>query len=312
LLAAVAIWGANFAAIKFLLGKLDAFDVMFVRGAGGAFFFALVLLVFGRPLVTMRRPDALRLLGIGVLGITVMNAAMIGGQNLLPAALASLIVTSNPIHTAVISRVLTGEPLGRRKLGGIALAFLGFLVVLFWGSGDRVDLGTGRLQGVALMALAPFCWAFYSVLSKPLLVRYPASHVTGYGVIAGTVGFLPLAVIRPGTVGRIADLPPGGWVAALFATALSFVVAYLLWGQGLRALAPSQTAVYAYLVPVFGLLAAWLVLGERPTAFLVLGGAIILGGVFLTNSAPSSPAPGTPRVAPVPVPVARRVGERGS
>jgi O-acetylserine/cysteine efflux transporter len=82
-----------------------------------------------------------------------------------------------------------------------------------------------------------------------------------------------------------------GWLAAIFTTLISFVLAYLLWYRGLRVLTPSQTAVYIYLVPVFGLLAAWLVLGERPTLFLLLGGATILAGVILTNSAPRRTTP---------------------
>ena len=94
--------------------------------------------------------------------------------------------------------------------------------------------------------------------------------------------------MRPGTVERIGDLSVRGWSAALFASLLAFVVSYVLWYRGLRVLTPSQTAVYIYLVPVFGLLTAWLVLGETITIFLLLGGATILSGVILTNSARKS------------------------
>ncbi len=71
-------------------------------------------------------------------------------------------------------------------------------------------------------------------------------------------------------------------------------------------LAPSQAAVYIYLVPVFGLLSAWLLLGERPTPFLLLGGTTILAGVILTNSASGKPQPravGLGRQGPAPRPL---------
>lgn len=287
------LWGGNFSATKFLLGQLRPLDVIFLRLGAAAVFFLLILLMTRRPLIPMRRADVLRLLAIGVIGVTVMNLAMINGQNMVPAALASLIVTSNPIHTAIISRVLIGEPLTRRKLAGIGLAFLGFLIVLLYGSGSRLGFDSSQLKGVLIVAIAPFSWAFYTVLSKPLLVRYPPVHVAAYSSIAGALGFMVTPFIRPGTISRISDLSAWGWVAALFVSLLGFVLSYVLWYRGLQFLTASQTAVYLYLVPVFGLLSAWLILDERITLYLLLGGATILAGVILTNSARRSPlAPG--------------------
>jgi drug/metabolite transporter (DMT)-like permease len=290
LLVTAILWGGNFTAIKYLLDRLEPFDVMFLRAAGAILFFSLFLLLTGRALIPIARADAIRLVLIGVIGITIMNLAMINGQKLLPAALASLIVTSNPIHTTLISRLLGGEPLTGRKIGGIMLAFFGFLIVLLFGSGKGADLSADHVKGMLIVALAPFSWAFYTVLSKPLLTRYPPVHVAAYTSIAGSIGFMIVPFARPGTVERIGDLTAWGWAAALFATLLAFVVSYVLWYRGLRVLTPSQTAVYIYLVPVFGLLSAWLILGETITAYLVLGGATILAGVVLTNSA-RSPRP---------------------
>jgi drug/metabolite transporter (DMT)-like permease len=292
LLLTAALWGGNFAAMRVLLDELRPLDVVFVRGAGAAFFFALVLLGTRRPLLAMPRRDGLRLLLIGVLGVTILNLAAVYGQARLTAALASLIVTSNPIHTALISRVLLGEPLGPRKLAGIGLAFAGLVVVLLFGSAEAAPLGARELAGVGILAIAPFAWAFYTVLSKPLLAVYPSVHVAAYTTIAGAAFFLPLPALHTGMLGRIGALDVRGWLTALFVTLVSFVLAYILWYRGLRVLSPSQAAVYIYLVPVFGLLFAWLLLGERPTPFLLLGGATILAGVVLTNSAPREPVDG--------------------
>jgi drug/metabolite transporter (DMT)-like permease len=288
LLLTAILWGGNFAAIKYLLRSLEPFDVMFLRAAGAVLFFSLFLAFTGRMLIPMERGDAVRVVLIGVIGIAVMNLAMINGQNLLPAALASLIVTSNPIHTTLISRLLGQEALTRRKIGGIALAFAGFLIVLLYGSGKEADLSADHVKGMLILALAPFSWAFYTVLSKPLLACYPPVHIAAYTSIAGSLGFLIVPFVRPGTATRLANLTARGWGAALFATLLAFVLSYVLWYRGLRVLTPSQTAVYIYLVPVFGLLAARFVLGETITTYLLLGGGTILAGVVLTNSARSS------------------------
>lgn len=277
-------WGGNFTAIKELLKTLEPLDVIFVRAAGALGFFLLYLLWSGKPWIAMQWQDRLRLVLLGLVGITAMNLAMVFGQELLPAAMASLIVTSNPVFTVILSALLGREVITRRTVAGIALAATGFLIVLLYGSGTSPDLGGGHLKGIGLVVIAPISWAFYTVLSKPMLAKYPPFHVAAYTAIAGTISFMTIPIIRSGTMSRIADLDERGWIAAVFASILAYAVAYLLWYQGLEVLSPSQTAVYIYLVPVFGLISARLILGERITAYLVLGGATILAGVILTNS----------------------------
>lgn len=234
------------------------------------------------------------LLLLGVLGITIMNVALINGQKLIPAALASLVVTSNPVHTAIIARFVTGEPLTPRKIGGIAIATIGFLIVLFLGSGTDADLSASHVKGMLIVAIAPLSWAFYTVLTKPYLTRYPPTNIAAYTAIAGFIGALPLLGWERDAPDRIAKVDTIGWLTIGFLAVFGFVVAYMLWYRGLQVLSASQTAVYIYLVPVFGLFFAWWLLDEQITPFLLLGGATILAGVILTNSSRAPVQPVTP------------------
>ena len=279
------LWGGNFSAIKELLTTLEPLDVIFLRAVGASAFFVLYLLMSRNPLIPMRREDIYRLLLLGLVGITVMNLATTYGQNLLPAALASLIVTSNPIFTVIVAALLGQERISARTLAGVAIAFAGFLIVLLLGSNRDSSFGGAQLTGVGILVLGPLSWAVYTVLSKPLLSRYPPFHVAAYTVICGTMSFMTIPFWHGGTIERIGDLDARGWFAAFFASVMAYALAYLLWYKGLKALTPSQTSIYLYLVPVFGVLSAWLVLGESITAWLLLGGLTILGGVVLTNTA---------------------------
>ena len=99
---------------------------------------------------------------------------------------------------------------------------------------------------------------------------------------------LPLLPFNDGMVGRIGALDARGWLLVLFLALFGFVLAYVLWYRGLRVLSPSQTAVYIYLVPVFGIFFAWWLLDEQIGPLLLLGGAVILAGVALTNSTRSA------------------------
>jgi drug/metabolite transporter (DMT)-like permease len=298
LLLAAIIWGGTIPAIKYLLRTLEPTDVLLIRLGGAALLFTIILAVQGRRALPHSRRDAAKLFALGVLGLTIMNIGLINGQKLITAALASLIVTSNPVFTAIISRVISGESLTRRKIGGIALAFAGFLIVLLFGSGKGADLSTQNLKGMLLVAIAPFSWAFYTVLTKPYLTRYPSTNIAAYTAIAGFIGALPLLVRESDAPERLAEVNTTGWGAALFLSAFGLVLAYILWYRGLKVLSASQTAVYIYLVPVFGLAFAWWLLDEQITVYLLLGGATILAGVILTNSGRRS----SPVAAPVPEP----------
>jgi len=278
------LWGGNFSAIKELLKTLEPLDVVFVRAFGALSFFLIYLVLTRRPIIPMERRDILRLVLLGFAGITVMNLSMTFGQELLPAALASLIVTSNPVFTVFVAAALGHEMITLRTVIGVALAFGGFLIVLLWGTGSSSGFGGSQYKGVALVLIAPLSWAFYTVLSKPLLSRYPPFHVAAYTAISGTISFMSIPLLRKGTISRISDLDLRGWAAAFFAAILAYALAYFLWYRGLQALSPSQTAIYIYLVPVFGVISAWLVLGEEITPYLILGGATILAGVAITNT----------------------------
>lgn len=285
LLLTAALWGGNFTALKYLLGRVEPVDALVLRVGGAAVLFVAILLIDRTARRSIPGFDLIKFLLLGVVGITMVNVAFVYGQDMIPATLASLVVTSNPIWTALISRILGREVLTARKVGGIALAMTGFLIVLFLGSGDGARLGGGEIKGLLICAIGPFSWAFYTVLSKPMLRRYTPTETAAYTGIGGALALIPLAVLNDGMIGRYRELNGLGWVAVVYLVALGFVLAYILWYRGLQALAASQAAVYVYLIPVFGLLGAWLLLDEAITRYLLLGAAVILAGVVLTNTA---------------------------
>lgn len=281
-------WGSNFVSIKYLLRRVDATEVLMIRLTLASLCYAGFLLLSGRGFARFSRADWRKAALIALLGVTINTGAVAYGVQMIPAAVASLIVTGNPVFTALIARALGQERLTPRKLGGIAVAFTGFLVVLFYG-GPEAQFSVRNALGILITLLGPLAWAFYTVLSKPLLVRYEPVQFAGTVTILGTLPLLPLFATRPGVVREALRFGPAEWLAVLTMVVFALVLAYALWYRGLRVLSPTQIAVYIYLVPVFGTLGAWLLLGEHITIYLLLGGTLILLGVILTNTARRGP-----------------------
>jgi drug/metabolite transporter (DMT)-like permease len=283
LLLTVIIWGGTFVAIRYLVVRYGATHTMILRAGLSSLVFGLLLLRYWRVVVTIPWQMWKRLALIAFCGIAVNNVAITYSQDYITAALASLVVTSNAVFTVIFSRILLGERMTRRTLAGIGLAFAGFLIVLLYG-GAEARFSADNVVGVLILVCAPFGWAIYTVLSKPLLETYEPVVVAGVTTVLGGLMVSPIVLANLDVATTITDLSARGWLAAAVMSVLAIVVGYVLWYRSLRQLSPAQAAVYMYFVPAFGVVFAWLILDERITGWLLLGGITILTGVVVTNA----------------------------
>jgi drug/metabolite transporter (DMT)-like permease len=295
LLLVALMWGATFVSIRYLLRSISATSVLLLRVELASLCFAAMLLVGWRSFPRFPAVIWRRLFLIAICGVLAHNLAVTYSQLYISASLASLLGATNPVFTAVFSALLLGEVLTRRKLGGIAIAFAGFLIVLLLGS-SGARFSADHLVGALILMGSPVGWALYTVLSKPLIGRYEPSTIAGVTTVMGGLMFLPLLTLEPDLASSVTGLDFVGWVAVLTMSVLAMFVGYILWNRGLRTLEATQVAVYMYMTPFFGLLLAWLLLGESIGPWLLAGGATIVAGVIVTNSGrPHPPAPSPAR-----------------
>ncbi len=283
LLCVAIFWGSNFVSIKHLLDTISPGNVVVLRLLLASLIFLPIVIYMANGIPRVHREDIPMLLFIAILGVTINTSAIAFGTQLIPAAVASLIVTGNPVFTAIISRILVGEPMTGRKIIGVVIAFTGFLIVLLYG-GQEAEFSIQNALGVLITMGGPLAWAFYTVLSKPLRGRYEPTQFVGLTTIVGALPLVPFAIWNTELITVTRTFGSTQWLALTVSAVLALVVAYLLWYRGLSTLEPTQIAVYVYMVPVFGALGAWLLLGERITIFVLLGGLTILTGVIITNT----------------------------
>jgi drug/metabolite transporter (DMT)-like permease len=296
LLLVAIVWGATFVSVRYLLRTFAPTSVLLLRVELAAACFGVLLLATRRSLP--RFPGAVwrRLLLIAVCGVLAHNLAITYSQHYITAGLASLLSATNPVFTAGFSVLLLGETLTRRKLSGIGIAFAGFLMVLVLGNGG-LRVSADNLRGAAILLGSPIGWALYTVLAKPLSGRYPPQVIAGVTSVLGGVMFLPLIAVNPGVFAAATRLNATGWVAVLTMSVLAIFIGYIIWNRGLRTLEATQVAVYMYLTPFFGVAFAWLLLDERLSRWMLLGGATIVAGVIVTNSGQRQPAPAADAMA---------------
>ena len=171
LLLTTAIWGSNYAVVKYGTNHMDALAFNGARILMATLAFGVLAAVQHRRPGARRvsRRDALQLLALGVLGNCVYQTLFAEGVAHTRAGSAALLLAASPALIAVIGRWLGIERIGVRGYAGVALSMLGIALVMSGGSVH--DAAGGSLLGDAIVIAAAVCWAWYTVLLKPLTDR---------------------------------------------------------------------------------------------------------------------------------------------
>ena len=279
LLLVVLIWGTNFVVMKSTFDALPPFAFNVVRLS-----LATVLLILAlwwkEGWRSIPKRDWLKLIGLGLLGSTFYQIPFIAGLNLTTAGNSALLIATIPVWAALLARLLGWERITPRMWLGISLSFLGVILVTV-ASPNGFSLNSSGFLGDLLTLVAAVCWAGYTVFSKDLLKRYSPLRVSTLALIPGVAGLwlvsLP-AVLQTDW----SDLSVGGWAAVLYSGVFSIAVAYVIWATGVQRVGAARTAVYNNLIPVVTFILAYLVLSQPMAPLQLLGGAVVLVGVWLT------------------------------
>jgi drug/metabolite transporter (DMT)-like permease len=193
-----------------------------------------------------------------------------------------LIIATIPIVVLLLAFVLLRERIGPRGLLGIILSLLGVALLVTSGG----DLG-GSVLGDVLIFGAVVSAAFYMLFTRRLGANLSSLQITGMQVIFGAIIFFPaflyeLPDLRWREVGGDALLAVGA--LAVFAT----IGAFLCYNYALTKIPASSAAVCINGIPLVTAGASWLLLGEILSPLQLLGGTVVLLGVFLAHQRPTA------------------------
>lgn len=269
----------TYLAAKRALGELSPFELALARfGATGAFYGALV----AARRVSIPRRDLWGLAALGVVAIPINQGLFLYGMSLTTPGHAALLYALTPVFVFLLARWRFGERTTRLKLAGIATAFAGVVVVLL-GRGALGLPGAGKgLLGDLLILVAVAAWAVYAVWGKAYAERFGVRVMIGVTISIGTLVYLPFGLWLSdlSAFGRLSAV---GWASVAYLVVLTSIVAYLIYYWAMRRTDASRVAVWSNLQPIFTAVAAWAIYGEPITSTFLVGGAMVLAGVVLTE-----------------------------
>lgn len=288
-LAVVAVWGVTFVSTKVLIGAgmhpVAIFFIRFVLAYAGIWLY--ILLSGGNRQLWFGWKDELVFLVLGVTGgsfyFLTENTALAYTQ----ACNVAFLVCSAPLFTAIFTLIykrfgkgrfadgLEDIRLGWPLIGGTVLALTGMALVVF--DGARLEVSA---MGDLLAIGAALCWAAYSLFMAQMTREYGTVTATRKVFFYGLLTILPFMggygdSFSPMVIGQTAV-----WSNLLFLGLVASLVCFILWNLVMEKLGNVTSTNYVYLNPVFTLLTATALLGERMTLWAAIGSAAIMAGVI--------------------------------
>lgn len=235
----------------------------------------------GEPLVPPR--DCWPSLALmGFVGVFVHHMIQAHALTLTTAVQAGWLIGLTPLWSALLSAWALKESFGPTKIAGLAIGFLGAVLVVTRGKVGPAVLALPSTQGDLLILVSTLNWAIYTVLGHPAIKRLGPTRATTGALTLGWIMLAPLFVYTRGWR-EYGHLTAAGWTAVLFLGIACSGLGYLFWYGALEKIEASQVAAFLYLEPLITLAAAVWLLGETVGVTTVAGGVLVLAGVALVQ-----------------------------
>lgn len=290
LAAVTMIWGGTFVAGRYLADHIDpllAASLRFILASLALLLFmALARIRLVRPTGRQLRQLAL----LGVFGIFFYNLCFFYGLHYINASRASLIVALNPAVIGLASSLLFKEQLGRARIIGIALCLGGAATVIVSRNPQLLQSAPNHGLGDLLILGCVVGWGIYSLYSRELNASLGPLQTVTWSVLLGAAMLAAATAFMGGfslqAVSRI-DLPQA--LSLGYLGVLGSALAYIGYYDGIRRIGATRSGVFIALNPLTAVICGALLLGEPLSAPMLMGGAVILWGIYLCNK-PLAPA----------------------
>jgi drug/metabolite transporter (DMT)-like permease len=266
-----AIWGASFLFMRIAATDFGPFALVEVRLALGA---SILTPFLWREKARFTRKSIVRLAGIGLINSAIPFVLFAWGAERAPAGIGAITNALTVMFAALVAFLFYGEPIGRWRLIGLVSGFIGVVVL----GSDRAS-GTGVLSAALAGTTAAACYGFGVNLIRRYLAGVSASAIAAATLLSASLLVLPFAI---GTW-PAHPLPAKAWVSAILLGILRTGAAFVIYYRLINRIGAPRAATVTYLIPLFSVLWAWVILGEALTARMAMAGGLILSGVALSQ-----------------------------
>jgi drug/metabolite transporter (DMT)-like permease len=284
------VWGCNWPVLK--IGVTELAPLTF-RAASLPFagIGLLILAKLGGDSIAIPRALWGKVAALALFNIGAWNGLIVFGVQQMPAGRSAILAFTLPVWSVLFSLLLLHEPLSRRKVIGLALGMCGMALLL----GEDIRHVQRSPAGTLFILGAAISWGFGTVLLRRWKPELPQNTLTGWMMI---LGWLPIVALAPWFDPHpwlaLSTMNQTAWYAILYNIFFAGTLAHWAWFTMARTLPVAVSSLSSLPVPVVGVLAGMLFLGERPGASEFVALALVLASLGAVMFAPASKAPPAP------------------
>lgn len=287
MVAVMVIWATFYPIIKYVVNDIDPLVLSFFRYFLG--FIPLTPFFIAELKKQKKSPSPSEILSIsmlGFIGITLFSLGLFYGIKLSTAVNGALLTNTQPIFTALLGYILISETLPGKKIAGVIVGIAGMILVVTNGNFRIFATGGTAVIGNLLLTGASVSLSLYSILIKKYAKKFGSLIPTWISMVSGTLFILIINILRGQHPVQILSQPVFSIVMILYLGLIGTSLTYLAFNKALIYMTVTSATSYKLLIPVFGLVFAFLFLGEKPGAATLAGIFIVIFSVYMIQKVP--------------------------
>jgi drug/metabolite transporter (DMT)-like permease len=286
------VWGSTYLAIRVVVHEMPPFAAASVRFAAAGLVMGVIALIVDRANGWPDRRQWRDYSLVGVLLLAVGNGLVMSAERSIPSGIAALIVATVPLWLLVLDGLRPGgQPWTLRVWIGTLIGLAGVVFV----ARPSGEVAAGHWPGVIALQVAALTWTVGSLYAQSVKKRLPLFTAAAIEMIAGSAVLFLESKVMGEDLGLLGAASPKAWLALLYLAVFGSLVGFTAYAYCLNELPASTVGTYAYVNPVVAVTLGSLLLGERLSPGLLVGGALIVVAVLLSTlrarkALPSAPA----------------------
>jgi len=276
----IVFWAFAFPFIKLGLEELSPINLTIMRLFIACILFFLFLLIKPKKFSKLQKKDIVPIFLLGFFGVIVYHLGLNYGEQYVSASVASLIIAIIPVFVVFLAITFLKEKITFKIIIGVVLSLIGVLIISIFGKPEN-SIEISYISGAITVLISSLVGAGYTVAGKKMLSRYSPFSLTIYAFLFGSLGLIPFVNLT--LFEQVAALSIRGWIILLFLGICPTVIAYILWYVALEIKSASKLGTYLFFIPVLSTILSVILLNEKITWLFVIGGALVIFGLYIVN-----------------------------
>jgi Permeases of the drug/metabolite transporter (DMT) superfamily len=274
----VFVWGTTFISSKILLAYFQPIELLFLRFIIG---YIVLLIIHPKFYKINSWKEEIMFFSMGLTGVTVYFLAENMALEKANTSSVSLLVSTAPLFTALFAHIyIKGENLRKNFLLGFLVAIIGVSLVIFNKSSFTFKLS---VTGNILAVIAAMVWAIYSILLKKIGNKYNYIVLTRKVFFYGLITMIPFMFAYKANIHMSNVMIPIVYLNLLFLGIGASSACYVMWNTAVNMIGVVKSSSYIYLIPLVTIVTAYIVINENITIFAIIGGVLILIGLYISE-----------------------------